>query len=157
MAKSRYNSGGYSSSPNYSYNQPYGSYSQSYTPRYSSRYTTRTTQPFIRRYIYTSSYTPSQVTPKALYQAKKAVYQYKLLSRRAQNPLRYATGMSQAKQSMKNAYLQWLSNQPKETQLTGKMLICAKRTIRKQVLLALGKGGGGNKKPQYKPESSVRC
>lgn len=38
-----------------------------------------------------------------------------------------------------------------------RVIICIRRKIRREVLLALGKGGGGNKSPRRKPSSEVSC
>ena len=38
-----------------------------------------------------------------------------------------------------------------------KVLVCHRRKTRREVLLAQGKGGGGNKAPKRKPTSEVTC
>ena len=38
-----------------------------------------------------------------------------------------------------------------------KAVTCARRTIRKQVLFAKGKGGGRHKKPTFNSNSNIRC
>lgn len=38
-----------------------------------------------------------------------------------------------------------------------KLSVCAKRSIRRQVIFANGRGGTRVKKPTYKPSSEVRC
>lgn len=38
-----------------------------------------------------------------------------------------------------------------------KSAICAKRKIRREVLFAMGKGGGNHRPPRYTLESKIRC
>lgn len=38
-----------------------------------------------------------------------------------------------------------------------RLMICARRKIRKEVLLALGRGGGAHRKPRRGPYTGVRC
>lgn len=38
-----------------------------------------------------------------------------------------------------------------------KNVICAKRKVRREVLFAIGKGGGNHRPPSYSLESQIRC
>lgn len=38
-----------------------------------------------------------------------------------------------------------------------KVFVCLRRKIRREVIHALGKGGGGNKAPKRKPTSNIEC